>query len=211
MKNRITRIYICASVFSFLLSMNIFSQSKDTIATVKIGNQEWMAKNLDVVTFRNGDTIPEAKTVEEWQKASKELKPAWCYQANLPENGLKYGKLYNWHAVNDPRGLAPKGYHVPSRAEWDSLVSFIGGEHEKLISTKDWSLVDYATNESGFSGLPAGSRDFKGVFCNDGNFASWWSSFGASLLAWDFRLNYSSTCGGDYAKGSGLSVRCLLD
>jgi uncharacterized protein (TIGR02145 family) len=72
-----------------------------------------MAENLDGYRFRNGDPIPEARTKEEWSKAS----PAWCYYENDPENGTKYEKLYNWYALVDPRGLAPEGWHVPVKEE----------------------------------------------------------------------------------------------
>jgi uncharacterized protein (TIGR02145 family) len=109
--------------------MLLFScENKASGQEIKIGPQIWATKNLDVITFRNGDTIPEAKTNEEWKKAGEEGKPAWCYYDNDPENGKKYGKLYNWYAVNDPRGLAPKGWHVPSDAEWIVLIDYLGGE-----------------------------------------------------------------------------------
>ena len=75
--------------------------------TVTIGDQVWSTKNLDVATFRNGDSIPQAITKKEWKEARKKQQPAWCYFENDPANGEKYGKLYNWYAVNDSRGLAP--------------------------------------------------------------------------------------------------------
>ena len=93
--------------------------------TVTIGTQVWMTKNLDVATFRNGDPIPEAKSNEEWEKAGENKQPAWCYYNNDPANGAKYGKLYNWYAVNDPRGLAPEGWHVPNIDEWDECLNRI--------------------------------------------------------------------------------------
>ena len=101
--------------------------------TVKIGKQIWMTNNLDVVTFRNGDTIPQLKTEEEWEKASKLELPAWCYYNYDPVNGTKYGKLYNWFAVNDSRGLAPKGYHVPTESEWAKMIDFLGGSNSNQL------------------------------------------------------------------------------
>ena len=95
---------------------------------VSIGTQIWMSKNLDVSTFRNGDTIPEAKTNEEWKAADDNKQAAWCYYDNKAANGTKYGKLYNWYAVNDERGLAPVGWHVPTDQEWTVLSTFLGGE-----------------------------------------------------------------------------------
>lgn len=107
--------------------------------TVTIGTQVWMKENLNVSTFRNGDPIPEAKTDEEWERAGEEGKPAWCYYNNDPKNGTKYGKLYNWYAVNDPRGLAPSGYHVPTNEEWKMIKDFLGDDAgTKMKSTRGW-------------------------------------------------------------------------
>jgi len=95
--------------------------------TITIGKQVWMSVNLNVDKFRNGDPIPEAKTDEAWESAWKNNQPAWCYYDNDPANGTKYGKLYNWYAVNDPRGLAPAGYHIPTDEEWTVLTDYLGG------------------------------------------------------------------------------------
>ncbi len=108
--------------------------------TVTIGTQVWMTKNLDVSTFRNGDPIPQAKSNSEWKAAGINKQPAWCYYDNEPANGAKYGKLYNWYAVNDLRGLAPAGYHIPSDAEWMQLTDFLGSEAgKKMKSTSGWA------------------------------------------------------------------------
>ena len=131
---------------------------------VTIGTQVWSTKNLDVSTFRNGDPIPQAKTIEELENASENKQPAWCYYNNDPANGTKYGKLYNWYAVNDPRGLAPKGWHVPSIDEWLILQDYLGEDDaaKKMKTNFDWELADEdmggvnGDNESGFSALPAG-------------------------------------------------------
>jgi hypothetical protein len=112
-------------------------------------------ENLDVDKFRNGDPIPEAKTDEEWYQATNNKEPVWCYYNNDPANGEKYGKLYNWFAVNDPRGLAPTGYHVPSDAEWTTLTNYLGGE--SVAGTKMKST-------SGFSCLQGGFRSNDGTF-----------------------------------------------
>jgi uncharacterized protein (TIGR02145 family) len=111
--------------------------------SVKIGTQTWMTENLNVSTFRNGDPIPEAKTKEEWEKAGKEGKPAWCYCENDPKNGAKYGKLYNWYTVNDPRGLAPAGWHIPTDAEWTTIENYLGDDAgKKMKSTSGWNNWD---------------------------------------------------------------------
>lgn len=131
--------------------------------TVTIGNQVWMTKNLNVDKFQNGDPIPQAKTDAEWQAAGKNKQPAWCYFNNNTSNGTKYGKLYNWYAVNDPRELAPNGYHIPTDAEWMVLSDYFGGEAVaggKIKSTSGWDDDGNETNERGF--LMSASYQFPG-------------------------------------------------
>lgn len=183
--------------------------------TITIGTQVWMTKNLDVSTFRNGDPIPEAKTKDEWIKAGENKQPAWCYYDNDPKNGAKYGKLYNWYAVNDPRGLAPAGYHIPSNAEWTVLTDFLGSDAgNKMKSTSGWNANGNGTNSCGFSGLPGGDRSYYGTFGTIGGSGNWWSStqFG-TFTAWYRFLDYDSgDVFMDYGlKGRGFSVRCLRD
>ena len=97
------------------------------IKTVTIGTQVWMKENLNVSVFKNGVAIPEVKDNAAWEKAGDNHQPAWCYYGSDPKNGAKYGKLYNWYAVIDTNGLCPTGWHVPSDAEWDILVTYLGG------------------------------------------------------------------------------------
>ncbi|MFM7757435.1 MAG: fibrobacter succinogenes major paralogous domain-containing protein [Crocinitomicaceae bacterium] len=181
--------------------------------TVTIGTQVWMNKNLNVSTFRNGDPIPQAKTNEEWEKAGDNKQPAWCYYENDPANGAKYGKLYNWYAVSDSRGLAPVGYHIPSDAEWTILTDYLGGAAgAKMKSKQGWAEDGNGTNSSGFSGLPGGYR--YGSFFVIGLFGSWWSSteFNANG-AWYRYLHYKDGSVMRYNgyKEEGFSVRCLRD
>ena len=101
-----------------------------------------MTTNLNVSKFRNGDPIPEVKSDEEWEKAEKNKQPAWCYYDNNPSNGVKYGKLYNWWAVNDPRGLAPEGWHIPSLKEfYFGDISQIGSELKTKSGWNDYEAV----------------------------------------------------------------------
>jgi uncharacterized protein (TIGR02145 family) len=117
----------------FFFCINVNCQN-----SVKIGDQTWMTTNLNVSKFRNGDPIPEAKTYAEWSKAASDEQPAWCFYDNDPSNGVKYGKLYNWWAVNDPRGLAPEGWHIPYE-EQSELFEYKGFENEnELKSTYGW-------------------------------------------------------------------------
>ncbi len=121
----------------FLYQICCFCQ---TNPDVKIGLQTWQSKNLAVAVFRNGDKIFEAKTHEEWENAVRNKQPAWCYYNFDVENGNKHGKLYNMYAVIDERGLAPIGYHIPSKKEWENLERFIGANNagKKLKSTHGW-------------------------------------------------------------------------
>jgi clan AA aspartic protease (TIGR02281 family) len=185
--------------------------------TVKIGNQVWMAENLNVERFRNGDLIPHAKTEEEWKKAGENKQPAWCYYDNDPANGKKYGKLYNWYAVNDPRGLAPKGWHIPGDEEWTTLIDYLGGESRagaKMKSTSGWAENGNGNNKGGFSGLPGGLRFSTGVFNYFNKNGYWWSSSEYYRYnAWNRNLNYfNNDINRNYNDlEKGLSVRCLRD
>ena len=146
--------------------------------TIKFGMQEWTAVNLNVTTFRNGDAIFQAKTADEWTKAGKDQKPAWCYSNNDPENGKKYGILYNWYAISDKRGLAPKGWMVPINANWMTLVKNLLGVDVAGIKLKNktgWKSKN-GTNNIGFSALPAGFRDEKGDFKELLTKGQWWSN-----------------------------------
>jgi uncharacterized protein (TIGR02145 family) len=111
-----------------------------TFKEVKIGNQIWMKENLNVDHFRNGDPIPYKKNIEEWGLAEDKKEPAWCYHNFNPKNGDKYGKLYNWYAVDDQRGFAPIGYHIPTIGELDILIEYLGvGAVSKMKSSNGWN------------------------------------------------------------------------
>jgi uncharacterized protein (TIGR02145 family) len=189
--------------------------------TITIGKQVWMTKNLDVSTFRNGETIPEAKTKEEWISAGENKQAVWCYQGNDSENGTKYGKLYNWYAVNDSRGIAPEGYHIPTDQEWTVFSTFLGGENvagKKMKSSSGWiengNGEGNGTNKIGFSGFPGGYRLSNGDFSSLGGLSEWWS---ASELdessAWSRRVGYVRSSLGRLSdnKRNGYSIRCIKD
>jgi uncharacterized protein (TIGR02145 family) len=176
-----------------------------------------MSKNLDVAFYRNGDPIPQVTDATAWAALTT---GAWCYYNNDPTQGNKYGKLYNWYAVNDPRGLAPQGWHVPSDAEWTTLVTTLGGSSVaggkmKEAGTLNWTTPNTsATNESGFAGLPGGYRSFNGSFNFVGSDGSWWSATEYfSTEAWYRYLYYNdgSLNMNIFNKKYGFSVRCLRD
>ncbi|MFN4975122.1 MAG: fibrobacter succinogenes major paralogous domain-containing protein [Bacteroidota bacterium] len=185
----------------------------------------WMEENLNVERFRNGDKIPRAMNAEQWVAASRRGEPAWCYYYNDPANGKKYGKLYNWFAVNDTRGLAPEGWHIPSHDEWNEWIKSLGGEHVAGIQMKSitgWNENGNGTNSSKFNGLPGGYINDDGQFNALGKQGIWWTSTTTLNLngatydaftspAWSIYLNYNS---GSVLQTSnnmqdGFSVRCL--
>lgn len=198
--------------------------------TVQIGDQEWTAENLNVEHYRNGDIIPEVKDAGEWSNLET---GAWCYYENDSTKGKTYGKLYNWYAVNDPRGLAPEGFHIPSDAEWTALTDFLGevtktgktdSELEywyieevggKLKAKTMWDSPNIgATNATGFTAFPGGYRYNSGEFYDIGRDGNFWSASAYNNVdAWYRNLDYdySDVYRYGYSKGSGFSVRCVRD
>ena len=179
--------------------------------SVIIGNYDCMVENLDNDQFRNGDSIPEAKSNEDWISAGKEHKPVWCYYDNDPEKGKKYGKLYNWFAVNDPRGLAPKDWHIPSHSELIALVTAVSRDSNSLNAIDQ---DDISTNKSGFSALFAGMRFENAVFSHLGACATFWSSseynkFSAYVMSLNFE-EFDIKFHNDF-KEYGCTVRCLKE
>jgi TonB family protein len=194
----------------------VFTYKERAFEVVKIGKQTWMKKNLDVIYFRNGDSIPEAKTEEEFRIARVEKKPVWCHINLDSTNDLKYGKYYNWYAVNDKRGLAPMGWRIPSESDWWILRDLVGqdlidGGANKLKSASDDWIYDSGksckgNDSTGFSGLPCGAPRI-------GRKASWWSSSKHSYGAYRIELlAYGSHIyGGAEDFSNCLSVRCIQD
>ncbi|MCJ8314887.1 MAG: fibrobacter succinogenes major paralogous domain-containing protein [Saccharospirillaceae bacterium] len=228
------RLAIFTSLMTFLLlsgcnknsesTQSITPQEKiktDEVITisesVKIGEQIWMRQNLNIDKFRNGDSIPQVTTKAQWKKSLELKQPAWTYYDMDPTNATKYGKLYNWFAVNDPRGLAPEGQHVPSDEEWSTLAEYLNGEgwsEAALKSKTGWDFGGNKTNKSGFTALPGGNRGASGRFMFIGSNSFWWSSSeSSSSHAWYRNLG---SMNGDLSrmhgnKNHGYSVRCLKD
>ncbi|MFP4548912.1 MAG: FISUMP domain-containing protein [Fidelibacterota bacterium] len=179
--------------------------------TVKIGNQWWMAENLKVSRYRNGDPIDDC----------------WAY-GDDENNILAYGRLYSWYAVSDSCNIAPEGWHVPTDEEWEELAQYISDDNggyskngdnwnnagSHLKATTGWNSGENGTDDYGFSGLPAGSRSTNGHYAYIGNYAYFWSASESSWLgAWGRNLLYHNATynRGDHSKGNGFSVRCIKD
>lgn len=195
--------------------------------------QVWMKENLAVTRYRNGDRIVHARSAREWQQCNREKKGAWCYYKNDTRRGGVYGKLYNWYAVNDPRGLAPEGWHVPSDLEWAMLERHMGmpvmeayergyrgkdtnvGGKLKLDKSRYWAYPNAgATNESGFAAQPGGYRQHFGTFLNEWYQAYFWTSTGIgddSALSRSLFSSNSIVSRYNNSKSCGFSVRCVKD
>ena len=207
------------SVIIIILTSIAFSSEAQIEETVKISQQIWMVKNMDVSVFRNGDPIPEAQTHEMWEEFTAQRKPAWCYYEMDSTNAGKIGKLYNWYAVNDPRGIAPDGWHVPSDDEWHTLIDYLGGEDIAGAKLKEsgtfyWNSPNSgATNGSGFSALPGGYRYHDGFYYKGYTAFFFSSTEHSTLTAWTRLLNYDNTKVYRYFgnKWDGYSVRLIKD
>ena len=153
--------------------------SNTILQNVKIGRKVWTSNNLNVNTYRNGDTIRHARTPEEWQDAASKGEGAWCYYNYHPKIGAIYGKFYNWYAVNDKRLLAPLGYHIPSDSEWSALNEYLeksSNDVVNLISKSELVAKGNGNNKSGFNGIAGGFLSQEGKFYNIDSKGYWWSS-----------------------------------
>ena len=178
-----------------------------------IGSQIWMSRNLNVNRYRNGDTISEVQNDSSWANLTT---GAWIYYNNDNVNSGIYGKLYNWFAVNDNRGLCPVGWHVPSDIDWTDLNNYLGGNSiagYKMKSLNGWESGGNGDNSSGFNALPGGLRFKEGFFYNIGSYGIWWSSTkDGDSVRYRFISNESNYLNSDKVdRENGLSVRCVKD
>lgn len=186
-----------------------------------ICGQTWSTRNLDVATYRNGDPIPQVTDTAAWRKLTT---GAWCWYNNDSATYHRYGRLYNWYSVNDPRGLAPQGWHVLTDAEWEAMETCLGEDSVgyRLRAVGQWrcaaTMID---NSSGFHGLPSGKRSAEGMFSHADSSAVYWTANEGSVSeAWCGRLIHNESVSGvptmitgvGYMnKAEGYAVRCVKD
>ena len=188
----------------------------NSYGTVKIGSHLWMSENLRVTRYCNGESIPEVKDGAAWPSQTA---GARCVYENKPENVKNYGMLYNWSAVNDPRGIAPEGWHVATDKEWQELADALGGEElagGALKAPGKWSdAASDRDKSSGFDALPSGARrDADGVFLMLGQFARFWTSTPASngkAFARALGFYDNALRGGEVGPKNGFAIRCVKD
>lgn len=201
---------------------------------VSIGSQCWMKENLKTTKYKNGDTIPSGLNNTQWQNTTA---GAWAYYSDSSQYNNIYGKLYNWYAVADARGICPTGWHVPTDIEWNQLVKYLDPQADTSCLTCSQSPIaggfmkavgdlqsgtglwrspnTGASDSSGFSGLPGGARDDSGVYSNSWGYNGiWWSSSAFDFnyaWAWGLTTFGSYVNRGNSSHESGFSVRCIKD
>jgi uncharacterized protein (TIGR02145 family) len=190
------------------VQQSLKSNNGKTFKTVKIGNQVWMAENLEVDHFKNGDSIPEINSNKEW---SSLVSGGCCYYESDKEKGKIYGRLYNWYAVLDTRGLAPEGWHIPSSDEFNILIKNINKDGNLLKTGFQNKNAD--KNIPTFSAKFAGSRDpFQGFFNGEGKNTLFWSNTSfdrTSALTLALNSNNNMVNVVKNKKGCGFSIRCI--
>ena len=232
-KDDIQRDILNVYIFSYpktyeIISIDSITFYNDQYQPLTIGNQVWMLKNLNVDHYRTGDNIPQVTDSVQWQNL---VTGAWCFFNNDSAREPILGKLYNWYSVNDSRGLAPLGWHIPTDEEWKTLEIFLGMSHSSSDSMggrgnneggklKETGLIKWsdpntgATNETGFTALPGNFRRGNGWSFADGHDNGFWCSdqYNATMGLWrSLRYCYADIYRSPIFKNYGFSVRCVKD
>lgn len=208
----------------FTIGSGLTDACSNTYPTIILNGKEWMQKNLDVCKYRNGDVIPQEQDMSKWNNLKT---GAWCYYGNKTDYGVVYGKLYNGYALNDPRGIAPVGWHVSTTTEWGSLKVYLGGGSiddaaVKLreIGTSHWLFGTFpdSTNESGFTALPAGQVNYddipnKASYFNGINYVSsfWQTTINGPYFYISIGHKIGTGSSGSSYANNGHSIRCVKD
>jgi uncharacterized protein (TIGR02145 family) len=184
-------------------------------SSIKIGTQEWLTENLKTTKYRNGDLIGTTSPSTKDITSENTPKYQWAYNGD-ESNVAVYGSLYTWYVATDSRKICPAGWHVPNNAEWLTLTNYLGGTFTaggklKESGTAHWQSPNVgATNESGFTALPGGSRIYEGI----GTLGFWWSATESDAAkGCDIELDYDYPTLFNFVdtKKAGFSVRCIKD
>lgn len=200
--------HVCNTIAVFmLLNMADFhvASAQTSFKTTSINGKVWMAENLDVDHFRNGDSIPEAKTDKEWVKAGENKQPAWCYYYKGYVEGGPIGKIYNWYALTDPRGLAPEGWRIPTDEDFKQLIQYYHNNRDLLYA------VLIRGGRSGMNIPMAGWRGRKGELKDFEQYGTIWSATEKGKWVSYLELNPQFRVAGmrEGAKETGCYVRCI--
>lgn len=188
----------------------VFDLSGNKYKIVEIGNQTWMAENLKVSKFNDGTTINLLSSDDNWK--SNAIYGGSCFYDNDPNNNNPYGRLYNRYAITDNRKIAPNGWHIPTNAEWDTLISYLGGKSSAAGKLKETGFSHWktpnagASNSTNFTSVPAGLRNTDGSFSSLGYSSCYWSAEGYVYILYndeDIVRTYI------FSERNGVSVRCI--
>ena len=213
MKFRLYMNYLLLLFIGLTVGSKTFGQDE-----IKFNTQTWMFHNLNVDRFRNGDEIPEAKSIEEWESFNKAKKPAWCYYNFDSNNESNCGKLYNWYAVNDSRNIAPINWRIPTNMDWDKLILFVSTSTDanKAKGNKTWDLKNNKSNRNGFwlfqvAGFIENYKSEKrpsDIFKLKGTSSKWWSYEGEFVtIHKKYRLPFRSV--NNTNEHNAYSIRCI--
>lgn len=209
-------VSITAKTVTAQNSTTVKDQEGNIYKVVKIGSQTWMAENLKATKFNDGTAIPLVSDKNTWNTS---MAPAFCWYENDTVYKSRYGALYNGYAVNTNR-ICPTGWHVSTDSEWTILTDFLGGKNSaggklKESGTGLWKDTNTgATNESGFTALPGGTRFSNGLFFTKGTAGYWWTFNGTNALnGWYWNLGFSTNVVSRnfHDSTNGFSVRCVKD
>jgi len=188
--------------------------------TVRINGKLWTKTNLKVTHYRNGVAIPEVLDNSAWGNLTS---GAYTYCNGDENNTVTYGLLYNWYAVDDSRSIAPEGWHVATNDEWQAMVDYLGGDSVAGGKLKEAGLTHWsspnigATNQTGFTGLPAGFRDSYGGYGGLTDYTHFWTSSMVTFLGqtkpseWRLHTSESRIVRIDGYEKNGFSVRLVRD
>lgn len=213
---------VALGLTSFVIIGNQSNSLTEEYKSEKFGDQVVMTNNLSEKVFRNGEEIPHAADDRAWENAGENKRPAWSYYNNDPSTAETCGIIYNRYAVNDPRGLAPEGWHIPTHDEWKQLGDYFAEKFPRELSPikskTGWVEHGNGDNITGFNAFPCGTRSKRGVFNQFGEATGWWSAStdggGKSSLNsmyFSFSSRYKIFTTGQNTRGGGLSVRCMKD
>jgi uncharacterized protein (TIGR02145 family) len=238
-KDAVNKDYVDAQILqlqNYISTLPVTDIDGNTYLPVKICGKTWTKSNLNVSKYNDGTPIPQVTDPSAWAALTT---GAWCYNNNDASNGPIYGKLYNWYAVagiydaaslSDPtlrKKIAPVGWHMPTGAEWSSLISCLGGVKiggtdysiaggkMKETGTTHWQTPNTgASNSSNFTALPGGDRNYFGNFDGGSStYGGWWGSTDTGGFGYHTGIYYNSDniIYSGIGKGSGSSVRCIKD
>lgn len=190
--------------------------------TVTIGTQTWMAENLKVTRYRNGDPIANETDLNKW--GYFQIKTgAYCWYNNNTSNKNIYGALYNWYAASDTRNIAPEGWHVAGKEDWEIIQTYMakynqtavkGGNRLNEATSAHWKNLSDAqvnNNETGFTAMPAGRATVLGFMGVGSNYAFFWTKTGTADGSSCVYLGSDITIDNMQPNCNGYSIRCVKD